>query len=127
MEEGKGAYVLSEESDSKSTVSRSGTLHRLQVTNEQLDPIHRTRTRTPAIAYVRILHLTLNQRRKKRDGTYKVDLPAPFGPMMAILESSPTSMLTFLRMSLSGVYPKVTLSSWRRGGEIFSVSGNLEE
>jgi hypothetical protein len=36
-------------------------------------------------------------------------------------------MLTFLRMSLSGLYPKVTLSSCSKGGEIFSVSGNLNE
>lgn len=46
---------------------------------------------------------------------------------MAILESNPTSILAFLMMILSGVYPNVTSFSCSNGGEIFSVSGNLHE
>lgn len=57
--------------------------------------------------------------------TYSVDLPAPLAPTIAILESRPTSILTPLRMSLSGVYPNVTSDICSRGGEILSVSGNL--
>jgi hypothetical protein len=44
---------------------------------------------------------------------------------MAILESSPTSKLMPFKSTLSGVYPNVTSLSCSTGGEIFSVSGNL--
>ena len=58
-------------------------------------------------------------------GTYKVDFPAPLGPTTAIRESRPTSMLMPLSNTLSVVYPNVASFNCRIGGEIFSVSGNL--
>jgi hypothetical protein len=59
-------------------------------------------------------------------GAYSVDFPAPFAPTIAILDSSPTSKFTFFKMILSGEYPKVTSFACRSGGDILSVSGNLE-
>lgn len=51
--------------------------------------------------------------------------PAPLAPTTAIRDSRPTSMSTFFRTGLSGEYPKDTLESCSRGGEILSHSGNL--
>jgi hypothetical protein len=55
-----------------------------------------------------------------------VDLPAPFDPTIAIRESRPTSKLTRFKIIFEGSYPNVTSESWSNGGEIFSVSGNLD-
>ena len=54
-----------------------------------------------------------------------VHAPAPFAPTTAIRESNPTSMFAFFRRILFGLYPNVTSFSCKRGGDIFSVSGNL--
>jgi hypothetical protein len=56
---------------------------------------------------------------------HRVDFPAPLAPTIAILESNPTSILTFFKTCFSGMYPNVTSDIWSSGGEIFSVSGNL--
>ena len=56
-----------------------------------------------------------------------VDLPAPFDPTIAMRESRPTSKLTRFKMILDESYPNVTSESWSKGGEIFSVSGNLND
>ena len=62
----------------------------------------------------------------KGDQTYeKTYFPAPFAPTTAIRESKPTSISTFLRMTLSDEYPKETLDSCNNGGEILSQSGKL--
>lgn len=53
--------------------------------------------------------------------------PAPFAPTTAIRESNPISMFTFFRRILSGVYPNDTSFNCKRGGDIFSVSGNLSD
>jgi hypothetical protein len=58
--------------------------------------------------------------------THSVDFPAPLAPTMAMRESRPTSILTFLRIIFPSVYPNVTSDICNRGGEIFSVSGNLK-
>lgn len=66
------------------------------------------------------------QLRLRREGsTHSVDFPAPFGPMTAIRESRPTSILSPFSNILSGVYPNVTSLSCSTGGEILSASGNL--
>lgn len=59
------------------------------------------------------------------DATYTVDFPAPLAPTIAMRESKPTSRLTPFKRILSGVYPKVISDICNRGGDIFSVSGNL--
>jgi hypothetical protein len=46
---------------------------------------------------------------------------------MAIRESNPTSKLTFFNMIFSGEYPNVTSDICSKGGDIFSVSGNLRK
>ena len=61
-----------------------------------------------------------------RRWTYRVDLPAPFDPTMAIRVSRPTSKLTRFKIIFELSYPNVTSESWSRGGESFSVSGNLD-
>jgi hypothetical protein len=98
---------------SQSAVTINLAQLRVQFTRQDLDPL----PFPVIIVFPNIL--------SEGGGTYRVDLPAPLAPTMAILESRLTSMLTFLRMILSEVYPKDTSSIWRRGGDIFSVSGNL--
>jgi hypothetical protein len=70
-------------------------------------------------------HQNMRYRKDDNVSTHRVDFPAPLGPTMAILESSPTSKLMPFKSTLSGVYPNVTSLSCSTGGEIFSVSGNL--
>ena len=41
-------------------------------------------------------------------------------------DSRPTSILIRFKIILDVSYPNVTSESWSRGGEIFSVSGNLD-
>jgi hypothetical protein len=53
-------------------------------------------------------------------------LPAPFDPTMAIRVSRLTSKLTRFKITFELSYPNVTSESWSRGGESFSVSGNLD-
>jgi hypothetical protein len=45
---------------------------------------------------------------------------------MAIRVSRPTSKLTRFKIIFELSYPNVTSESWSRGGESFSVSGNLD-
>jgi len=59
--------------------------------------------------------------------TYRVDFPAPFDPTTAMRDSRPTSILMRFKTILEEPYPNVTSESWSRGGEIFSVSGNLRD
>lgn len=59
------------------------------------------------------------------DSTHSVDFPAPLGPTTAMRESRPTSMLMSFSKILSGVYPNEASFNCSTGGEIFSVSGNL--
>src|SRR5260221_10105701 len=59
-------------------------------------------------------------------GTYSVDFPAPLDPTIAIRDSRPTSILMRFKMIFEVSYPNVTSESWSKGGDIFSVSGNLD-
>lgn len=61
----------------------------------------------------------------EQDSTHSVDFPAPLGPTTAIRESRPTSILMSFSKILSGVYPNEASFNCSTGGEIFSVSGNL--
>lgn len=54
-------------------------------------------------------------------------MPAPFDPTMAIRVSRLTSKLTRFKIIFELSYPNVTSESWSRGGESFSVSGNLDD